>query len=181
MPRQISDEEYNAFVQAQNTVRFIESIYNDPNLNAEAKALIKKKYPNMQIPDLDIRQEVRQMIQQDRDERRQQEEQRERERLDNDAAVRRSSVQKKYGFTDEGMTELEKLMVERNVGDYEVAAEYHVAKNPKPSEATFADNRWDHAKQDGFKEIAADPEAWGRAEIIKALNADQERAKAQRF
>jgi hypothetical protein len=75
------------------------------------------------------------------------------------------------------MKELEKFMFERNVGDYEVAATYHAAKNPKPSEPTagYKDPYYNFGKGDLFKEIAKDPEGWGRDEIIKAIRNDEAR------
>lgn len=181
MPRTISDEEDRWIKQQIQTVQFIESIYNDPALNAEAKALIKKKYPNINIPDLDIRNEVKSMLDADRQARETVEKEKRQQEEERQFTERRTATQQKYGFTDEAMKDLEKLMVERNVGDYEVAASFLAAQNPKPSDTGFDDNRWNHAKQDGFKEIAADPEAWGRAEILKALRNDQERAANQRF
>lgn len=181
MPRTITDAEDQQIQQDRNLVQFINSIYNDPQLNREAKALIKKKYPNINIPDYDILQQVETRLNAEREER----ETRERERQEQEETRKfdetRSSVQKKYGFTDEGMQDLEKFMVDNNVGSYEVAASYRASQNPMPSAATFDDNRWNHNKQEGFAEIAKDPEGWGRAEIIKALRNDQERAKAQRF
>jgi hypothetical protein len=78
------------------------------------------------------------------------------------------------------MTDMEKWMYERNVGDYEVAASYKAAKTPKASEPTFESGRWDHAKSENFAEIAKDPEAWGRNELLKAMQNDQMRLKGQR-
>lgn len=181
MPKQISDEEYAAFQQQGNVVRFIESIYNDPTLNREAKALIKKKYPQLQIPDYDIMEQVDQRFAQERQERDAAENERRKKADDESFNNQRSSVQKEYGFTDDSMKDLEQFMVDHNVGSYEVAAGYRAAKNPKPSEATFGDQRWNHTSQEGFAEIAKDPEAWGRTELIKAMRNDSERAKQQRF
>jgi hypothetical protein len=181
MPRQVSDEEF-AFLQGRRQVAdFVESIYNDPQLTREAKALIKKKYPNLNIPDYDVEARVEERLTKDREER-EREKTEERERADQTSFQNlRKQTQEKYGFTDAAMTDLEKLMVERNVGDYDVAASYMAAQNPQPSEAAFHDGRWNHSKAPGFAEIAKDPEEWGRGEILKALHNDQERAKQQRF
>lgn len=180
MPKQLTDEEFARLSGRAQVADFVESIYNDPQLNREAKALIKKKYPNIQIPDYDLMNQVEQRFEQERQSReeekrtqREAEEQREYEQT-------RSATQKRYGFTDEAMTDLEKMMVERNIGDYEVAATYRATQNPSPSEA-LDDQRWNHSKQEGFKEIAADPEGWGKMEIMKALRVDSERSKQQRF
>ena len=72
MPRTISDEEYNFLTNKRMTADFVESIYNDPDLNKEAKRLIKKKYPNLAIPDYDLEQKVEQRFSAE-DERKQKE------------------------------------------------------------------------------------------------------------
>jgi parvulin-like peptidyl-prolyl isomerase len=180
MPREISDEEY-AFLQAKRqTADFVESIYNDPQLNKEAKRLIKKKYPNVQIPDYDIEEKVMSRLDQEK-----------KAREDADAAARkkaedeqfqsvRSQTQKSFGFTDEAMQRLEQLMIERNIGDYEAAAVLMASKEPKASEPTFDNSRWNHDRQEGFKEIATDPEGWARGEILKAVHADEQTRRGQR-
>jgi hypothetical protein len=77
------------------------------------------------------------------------------------------------------MNDLEKMMIERNIGDYEVAATYHAAKNPKTSDPTAAyqDQYWNHGRGDAWKEIATDPEAWGRKELMAAMKRDAERSR----
>lgn len=179
MPRTISDEEF-AFLQNKRiTADFVESIYNDPQLTKEAKRLIKKKYPNLAIPDLDIEDRVQSQIDADR-----------KQRADAEAAAKnraahehwqaqRAKTQKDYGFTDDGMKELEGWMQDKGVGDYEVAAQYRVSKNPKTSEPTYDTQFWHHEQGPGFAEIAKDPEAWGRKEILGAIHRDQESARGR--
>src|SRR5882672_685275 len=158
MPKEVSDEEYAYLMGRKQVADFIEPIYNDPVLSKYAKRLIKKKYPNVKIPDLEIEEMV------------------EKRFADED---KRAKVQKEYGFTDEGMTDLEAFMLERNVGDYEVAAKYKAPASPRASEPTSRHGEsWGYGgSNDQFKEIAKDPEAWGRGEILKALKADQDRAR----
>jgi hypothetical protein len=181
MPRTISDEDYNHLVGRKQVADFVETIYNDPALTKEAKALIKKKYPEMSIPDYDIEQRVDQRFAAEKKERD------DRESAEREANAKknfedtRKRTQAEYGFTDQAMEDLEKFMVERNIGDYEVAASYQASKNPKPSDATFNDGRWNHDKAPGFTEIAKDPEGWARSEILKSLYNDEERRKQQRF
>ncbi len=182
MPRQVSDEEY-AFLQGRRQIAdFIEPIYHDPALSKEAKALIKRKYPNLEIPEHDLEEKFEKRLAEERHAREEAEaERRNQQDQDRFNSVRRKT-QDEYGFTDDAMTELEKLMVEKNVGDYEVAASYLASKKPNPSAATaFDDGLWNHSKAPGFVEIAKDPEGWGRGEILKALHKDQEREKNQRF
>lgn len=174
--RTITDEEYAYLKGRDVTAGFVESIYNDPRLTNEAKALIKKKYPNLPIPEYDIEQKIeRRFAQRDAEIN-----QRKHQRQVAGWKEKRAEVQKQYGFTEDGMKDLEKFMVARNIGDYEVAASYKAAKDPKPVEAQFNSQYWHHDKKEGFKEIASDPEAWGQKEIMAAIQRDMERAKNPR-
>lgn len=183
MPRQIDDDEYNFLQQRRQVADFVETIYNDPQLSGEAKALIKKKYPNLQIPDYDIEQRVDQRFK-ERDEReRQEREEARRKREDEEWKTQREKVQSEYGFTEEAMKELEDFMVERKIPDYEVAATYKAAKAPRTTDPTEAydDQRWNHTQRDGFAEVAKDPEGWARKEILGAIFRDEQKAKQQGF
>jgi hypothetical protein len=170
MPRTIEDREYNFLQGRRQVADFVESIWNDPQLNTEAKALVKRKYPNLKIPDYDLEQHVNKRIDEDRRERREAEENKKFSEL-------RANTQKQYGFTDEAMKDLEKFMVEKNVGDYDVAAGYLASKEPpKTSQATYQDQYWNHGKGDNWKEVTADPEGWARGEILKTIyTSDQQR------
>ena len=179
MPRHVSDEEY-MFLQGKRQIAdFVESIYNDPSLSKDAKRLIKRKYPQLQIPDFDIEERVEERLAAAEKERVDAEAARQREADKKHWDEQRGRTQKQYGLTSEGMENLENWMLEHNVGDYDVAASYRVAKDPKPSSATFDSVKWNHDKQPGFAEIAKDPEEWGRNEIMKAIKTDQDRARGQ--
>ena len=69
MPRTIPDEEYTFLQGRRQIADFVESIYNDPQLTKEAKALIKKKYPKWQIPDYDIEERLEQRLAAEKKER----------------------------------------------------------------------------------------------------------------
>ena len=58
MPKQLTDEEFARLSSRAQVADFVEGIYNDPQLNREAKALIKKKYPQITIPDYDLMTQV---------------------------------------------------------------------------------------------------------------------------
>jgi hypothetical protein len=180
MPRNISDEEYAYLQQKRQTADFAESVFNDPALNNEAKALIKRKYPNLKIPDYDIEQRVNARLDEAEKERRDAEEDKRVAREEEDFKKKREDIKKSYGFTDDAMKKLEEMMVERNIGDYDAAAHFFAAKNPQVSEPTYDSSRWHHEKQDQFKEIVADPESWGRNEIMGAIRRDEQRAKGWR-
>jgi hypothetical protein len=180
MPQQLTDEQW-AYYQSQDyKARLADDLWNDPQLGKEAKALVKKKHPNIAIPDYDIESRVEERLNRDRKERDDIEAKKREDEEKSRWTKLRKETQDRYSFTDEGMEKLEKFMVEKNVGDYEVAASYMASKEPKTSEPSFDNFRWNYDKKDGFAEIAKDPEAWGRSEILRALHNDQERAKGGR-
>ena len=179
MPRTITDEEYNYLQNKRMTADFVESIYNDPKFNKQAKALIKEKYPNLSIPDFDLEQKVEQRFSAE-DQKKQKEAAEAAAKADRDAwNASRAKVQKQYGFTDEGMKDLETWMHEKAVADHEVAAEYRASKNPQTSQPTYDSQFWHHEKADNFAEISKDPEAWGRKELLGAIHRDEENARGR--
>lgn len=180
MPRNISDEEYQYLQGRRQVADFVESIYNNPKYTKQAKRLIKEAYPNMSIPDLDIEDRVEARFAEEQKRRDEEEATKRQQDEQTHWQSKRAATQKQYGFTDEAMEDLEKMMVDRNIGDYEVAASYKAARDPKPTDRDFNAGRWDYEKAAGFQEIAKDPEGWGRNEILRAIYADQERERGNR-
>lgn len=180
MPREISDEEFNFLQGRRQIADFVESIYNDPSLNKEAKKLIKKKYPNLQIPDHDLEEKIESRFAAEKKARDDAEATVKRKKQDDEIAATRKRVQEDYGLNDDGMKKLEDMMVERNIGDYEAAAVYFASKEPRTSEPTYDNQFWNHHNKDEFKTIAADPEGWARKEILRAVTADERTARGQR-
>jgi hypothetical protein len=180
MPREISDEEY-AFLQGRRQVAdFVEPIYQHPKWGKEAKRLIKQVYPNVKIPDFDIEEQVNTRFA-EQQKKRDDEDTAKKQKEQNDAwQAKRTAVKKEYGFTDEAMVRLEDWMLENNVGSYEVAAAYKASKEPQTSEPEYDAGHWHHDRQEGFAEIAKDPESWARNEILQAIHRDEQRARQQR-
>lgn len=181
MAKTISDEEYNHLVGRKTVADFVEPIYNSKELGPEARALIKKAYPNLQIEGYDLKQELKGEIAQVRQEFHETERQRkDREESEKFQQVRQRTKEQ-YKLTDEGMKKLEDLMIERNIGDYEAAATYMVSKEPRAIESHGSQHFWNHEKQDGFAEISKDPEKWGFKELMGAAERDSQRARNQGF
>jgi hypothetical protein len=182
MPRTVSDEEYAHLMGRKQVADFVEPIYNDPRFGKDARALIKKAYPNLQIEGYDLEQRIEQRFE---DEKREREESARKKTEAEDAErfkTLRKATQDKYKFTDEGMKQLEDLMVERNIGDYEAGALLKASREPRSSEPTArAQHFWNHEKQDGFTEISKDPEKWGLNQLLGAAERDAARARNGEF
>jgi broad specificity polyphosphatase/5'/3'-nucleotidase SurE len=177
MPREISDQEHAYYENRRMVADFVESIYNDPALNKEAKKLIKKKYPNLQIPDYDIEEKVEARFAQEKQARDTSAAEKRKKDEDEKWKADRKAAQDKYHYNDEDMKKLEKMMVELEIPNYDVAATYMRSQDPAASEPANESRFWRHDQQDGFAEIAKDPEKWGEKEILRALREDQARAR----
>lgn len=180
MPREISEEEFNYLQGRRQVADFVESIYQDPALNREAKALIKKKYPHLQIPDYDLEQKVVNTFAAEKKKRDDEEAEKKKKTDEEKWSTEAKAAKEKFGFTDEGWKEVEQFMVERNIPDYEVAASYKASTRPAASTPTSGGHYWNFDKQDKFKEIIAEPEKWARQELENAARADELRLKQMR-
>lgn len=179
---EVSPEQIRYWEDRERVANFSESVFNDPGLNKDAKRLIKRKYPQLSIPDHDLEEKFDQKLGKFEEERKQREDADKRTKQEAEWKAKRDRTQKEYGYTEEGMGKLEDLMRERNIGDYEVAATFHAAKNPRPSEPTSGHGQpWAFTANDTFREVAQDPEAWARKEFMKAMEIDKERARQQAF
>ena len=189
MPTTLTDEQVaklkeqlDAGSRAKQVADMVDAIYNDPALGREARALIKKKFPDLPIPDYDVEVKVESRLEADKREREEAEKKRREAEEDERYKSQRQKTKDDYGFTDEAMERVEKLMTERNIGDYEVAATYFAAKEPKPADDRGGEGRyWNHGKGDDFKEISADPEEWARKQILQAARNDEQRLRTQKF
>lgn len=185
MPLTLTDEQVaemrarEAAAQRHKQVAdMVDAIYNDPQLGIEARALIKKKFPDIPIPDYDLEQKLNARLEAEKREREDEKRKAREAELDGNVKSARQQIKEQYGFTDDAMKRLEDFMVEKNVGDYEVAAQYFASKEPQPSQDSgYQSQFWNHHTQDTFKEIAADPEEWGRKQIHDAVVADARRAR----
>lgn len=173
MPRTISDEEDRYLQDRRNVADFVESIYNDPQLNKDAKRLIKRKFPNLSIPDLDLEDQFNKRLADEKHAKEAEAKAAREKKEDEEFQAERRRVKKEYGFTDEAMKTLEKLMYDKKIGDYDVAASYMAAKEPKASEPQNESRFWRHEQQEGFADIAKDPEKWAEKEIVRAIRADE--------
>ena len=154
-------------------------LWNSPERGDRAKALWKEEFPDSDLGGFDTEQRINARLDREAKERADAEKAAKDRAADERVATSRKKTQEDYGFTDDAMTRLEQMMVERNIGDYEVAASYMAAREPRPSDGSnaFDSQFWQHEKKDLFKEIAADPEEWGRNEILKTLRSQEQQQR----
>ena len=113
-------------------------IWNDPELGDSAKGLWKKKFPNTDLGGYDVEQRINARFDKERQEREAAAKAEADRRQDERIAEERREAQARYSLTDDAMKRVEDFMVERNIGDYEVAAEHFVSRNPRVSDGRDA-------------------------------------------
>jgi len=188
MPVTLTDEqvaqlrsELEAGKRARNVEDMVNGIWNDQLLGADAKALFKRKYPDVPIEGYDQEQRLNARLDAAEKERKESERKQREQQQDDEYKAKRKETQERHGFTDDAMQRLEKMMVERNIGNYEDAAELMAAREPRPSDdrGGTGDRFWGYQHQDTFKKIATDPEKWAYDELLQAARNDERRSRNQ--
>jgi len=174
-------DEFAAYQRKAAVNDFVEPIFNNKDLNHEARQLIKKHYPDVDQGAWDSEQRLKAEIAALKKERED-----EKKAVQDKAEVemwakRKADAQKKYGLSEEEMGKVEQIMKDEKIYSYEEAALLKSQREPKPIEATMNSHYWNHDKQDGFKDIAADPEKWGFNTLFKDVSRLQQKQKMQEF
>lgn len=186
MPVTLTDEQVaelrQRLGQADTNQKIAEAasrLWHSPERGERAKALWKEEFPDTDLGPYDVEQRINRRLDAERKEREEAAKAARDREQDERLTSQRKATQERYGATDDAMERLERMMVERNIGDYEVASEHFFSREPRVSDGTqeYDSQFWQHEKQDLFKEISADPEAWGRKEIMKTLRDEERRER----
>lgn len=183
MAREIEEDEYNRLMGKSAVADFMQTIWDHPKAGKPARRLVKEVYPNIKIPDLDIEDgvdsKINALVKSQKDEEVAKAAAAERAQWEAD----KQEVIKHYGYTDEGIKELEDFMVKNKVASYKVAAGYHAAKNPRPSNGTegAGDGTWNHGRSEEWKTVSADPEGFAKKEFMRAIRADEAKLRGGIF
>ena len=166
---EIPDLEWAKIRQKAIIGDFSESLYNDPNVGDELKALIKKAKPQLKIPEWDLEQKITKRLDKEREEREEAEKKRKQEESDRELMARIRAVAEKYSLTDNGTERVIETMHSHQIADPEAAAELVVARQGRATTPHYSDGLWHHDRGKDFDEIIKDPIKWARKEIHEGL------------
>jgi len=158
------------------------AITKDPSRRMKLLEMWKEADPAKSIPEIDAAQPIRKELSDVRDKttkeleelralvEKQRLQQEYKELLTSERAKLRSA-----GWTSEGIEQVEKLMQERGIGDYEVAAAYieksQQAKAAEPSPIEYTGRQWDFTSPDegdaAHELLMKDPNKFARKEVNK--------------
>ena len=178
--------------ELQQSHALLKSLYADSAVGFDFKKLIKKKYPNAVMPDLDavvkteelgtgltekfaeIEKTLTGRIDAFLGDRK-----KERDEQDvNRFADRVNEIKKARGYTDEGVEKLLTTMKERGIQNIDDAVIIFETNQPKPKTTPKSySTRMDFVSPDGkddesFKQLMADPEQWMGDQLLSAIHAD---------
>lgn len=148
--------------------KLMDELYQDPKTRDEVLGIIKKKYPEVRIPELEVQDRV-EKIEQKWEKRYEEREKTWQEREAKIARQEAIDAMKAKGVGDAEVEEVEKLMVEAKIGDPATAAEVFVTRRAAAAPRTRPDFTFDLPDQ---KELFGSPSQrknWARKMAAQTL------------
>jgi hypothetical protein len=159
--------------QKEAAFALLNQLMSNPETRRQTQLLVKKANPKASIPEIDAAQPLVGAINN---------QQKEIDALKMELMKRdaQADIDKKHGslksqgYTDEGIKNIEKLMVERNISDYDAGAALFDRMNPAPSVSSPSYvgqsffNGVDTSGED-FKKFSTNPGAWVDDETSRAI------------
>ena len=178
----------------RNSKLLLDRFGADPRTRAKLMELVKIINPNVVIPEVDAKTEVLKEVEvarkeladfkkQVEDEKAEATKQKSKAELDRMIADGRAKLHGD-GYTDEGITAIEKLMNERGIANYDAAAALWEKEQPKIEPVTPTDfgKAWNFAKPDekdeDHKLLLKDPKLFQQRQIQKFMT--EQRAGGRR-
>lgn len=109
-PGQLLD---HARAMQQRTALF-DPLMQDPDTRGEVLRVMRKKFPNMPIPELDAQHAAEKLVATEREERVKLEAKLQEESIERRLSEQRTQVKAKHGLTDADLSEVEKIMTDKD-------------------------------------------------------------------
>ena len=133
----------NAPPDLQYKAQLMEALYNDPKTRPQFLQLVKQYAPNVRIPEIDTAGAVVEAVKPYTQEIGKMREEMRQERADREAERERHRVlgRQDLGLSSDDVTEIDKVMKERGISNFETAAEFHAlgkrAAAPRSAPTSF--------------------------------------------
>ena len=175
----VSDAELAELNQAH---ALLKSLYADAKVGTQFKKLVKEKYPNASIPDLEVMSQVEthnSALSKKIDDFLSAQAKKEEDSQVGVFSDRVARVAKERGFTKEGTEQLLTLMKERGIHDPEDAAIIFETTRPKDITPKSYSSRMNFVSSNGdddadFKKLMSDPEQYMVDGMMAAIDADNQ-------
>lgn len=159
--------------EAELAQGLINQLLADPKTRNRTLKLIKDKYPDAQIPEIDAAAPIDAKIGEMEGTITALKKQIADDQIDRDLTRKFETIQRDRGYTDEGVVKLKQLMVEKKIPDLDAAADHfdkitHVPDPIQPS-GYMGSNYFTPESDDTLSKWLANPDAMTDAEISSVL------------
>ena len=110
--------------QIYGLAQLANTLANDPSTRENFLGLVKKGNPNLAIPEIDAKNEVLAQLQEERKAREALELKIQEREIRESIERKKAEVQSKFSFSQSDMDEIEKIMLDEQIPNYETAAKY---------------------------------------------------------
>lgn len=126
--------------QLLEVARLQERLTTNPATRADYMRLVKKANPDLSIPEVEISDRMEKRFEEEREARAKLEAKLAEKEAHERVSRKRDEVKSKHKLNDDQLTQVEKLMTERHIPDYETAAEFYSLSQrvATPTPSTFA-------------------------------------------
>lgn len=173
---EVSDSELAILRRAYG---LLDSLYADKDVGHDFKHMLKKKYPQANVPEIDAAAPY--VARLEGIEKRFDEYLQKQAEASADSNLGTAFARlKEAGYTDDGVEKIKQLMVDRKIPDPQVAAAYFDKTAPKPDAMRpgYKSSNFNFIEPEGendesFKHLMSDPESWMESEVGKVLSEQQ--------
>lgn len=157
-------------------VNLYNTLMSDPSTRSEMLALTKKKYPTMVIPELDAKAEMESKLAEERAAREKLENDLREERVQRRMKEEKASALAKNRLSETDLPEIEKLMVEGKIPDYNTAAELYSLRRAQatPTPSSMASPTFDMPEKSIWGKSIGNPAQLNKTAIELAVKASNE-------
>lgn len=181
----LTREQFNQLYGNAQKGQFSQEIWDraeQMKLGDELRSIIKRTHPNVPQPGHDEKKEVLDKLYAFQNKLENKERQTQQKAEDDAWNNKLRKVRDEYRYNDDDMKKLDGFMRQHLVYDPEIAAAEMNRRNPRMSDAGDGHGMFiDYQKQDGWDEIAKNPEKWAHDQIFAAAKKQEEAEKRRRF
>lgn len=110
--------------QLLEVARLQEKLASNPETRADYMRLVKKTNPSLAIPEIDMADKMEQRLAKESEARQNLEQKLAQKEAEERVARKRDKVKTDFKLSDDQLTQVEKLMTDKRIPDYETAAEF---------------------------------------------------------
>lgn len=110
--------------QLLEVARLQQTLSTDPATRESYLRLVKQVNPKLSVPEIDVRDRVDAQLATEREKFQKLEEKFAQKEIQDRVEKARNGVKSKHGLSDDQLTQVEKLMTEKHIPDYDTAAEF---------------------------------------------------------